>query len=85
MAKKRVKPTTVVTLHFDDNRIARTLFGPEDRHLRQLEKTTGVEIGARGIYTNGLGHTYRLQIHHMGRVEVSLFRDGGGVMRGQGW
>ena len=48
MKKRKKTPTTVVSLHFDDNRIARTLFGPEDRHLRQLEKTTGVEIGARG-------------------------------------
>lgn len=47
-----------------------------------IDEDTLLEIGNRGIYTNGLGHTYRLQIHHMGRVEVSLFRDGGGVMRG---
>lgn len=47
-----------------------------------IDEDTLLEIGGRGIYTNGLGHTYRLQIHHMGRVEVSLFRDGGGVMRG---
>ena len=50
-----------------------------------IDEDTLLEIGTRGIYTNGLGHTYRLQIHHMGRVEVSLFRDGGGVMHGQGW
>lgn len=47
-----------------------------------IDEDTLLEIGTRGIYTNGLGHTYRLQIHHMGRVEVSLFRNGGGVMRG---
>jgi cyanophycinase len=47
-----------------------------------IDEDTLLELGVRGIYTNGLGHTYRLQIHHMGRVEVSLFRDGGGVMRG---
>ncbi|TLN25338.1 hypothetical protein FDZ74_02445 [bacterium] len=47
-----------------------------------IDEDTLLEVGARGVYTNGLGHTYRLQIHHMGRVEVSLFRDGGGVMRG---
>lgn len=47
-----------------------------------IDEDTLLEIGARGIYTNGLGHTYRLQIHHMGRVEVALFRDGGGIMRG---
>ncbi|TLN00285.1 hypothetical protein FDZ74_16795 [bacterium] len=47
-----------------------------------IDEDTLLEVGARGVYTNGLGHTYRLQIHHMGRVEVSLFRNGGGVMRG---
>ena len=47
-----------------------------------IDEDTLLEIGSRGIYTNGLGHTYRLQIHHMGRVEVALFRDGGGIMRG---
>lgn len=47
-----------------------------------IDEDTLLEIGARGIYTNGIGHTYRLQIHHMGRVEVALFRDGGGIMRG---
>ncbi len=48
MAKRKVSPATVVTLHFDDNRIARTLFGPEDSYLRALEKSMGVEISARG-------------------------------------
>ncbi len=48
MKKKSKAPTTVVSLHFDDNRIARTLFGPEDCHLRSLEKLSGAEISARG-------------------------------------
>ena len=47
MAKRKISPATVVTLHFDDNRIARTLFGPEDSYLRALEKSMGVEISAR--------------------------------------
>ncbi len=47
-----------------------------------IDEDTLLEIGERGFFTNGLGHTYRLQIHHMGRVEVSLFRNGGGIMRG---
>lgn len=47
-----------------------------------IDEDTLLEIGERGIFTNGLGHTYRLQIHHMGRVEVSLFRNGGGIMHG---
>lgn len=47
-----------------------------------IDEDTLLEIGERGIFTFGLGHTYRLQIHHMGRVEVSLFRNGGGIMMG---
>lgn len=48
MKKKSKVPTTVVSVHFDDNRIARTLFGPDDCHLRSLERSMGVEICARG-------------------------------------
>jgi len=46
MAKKN--PASVVTVHFDDIRIVRNLFGPEDRYLRLIEKSLGVEISARG-------------------------------------
>lgn len=48
MKKGKKAPTTVVSVHFDDNRLARTLFGPEDCHLRALEKAMRVEICARG-------------------------------------
>ena len=50
MVKKKPAPMSVLNLHFDDNCIARTLFGPEDCHLRALEKSIGVEINARGNY-----------------------------------
>lgn len=48
MAKKRVSSGNVVTLRFDDNNLARDLFGSEDHHLRTLEKGLGIEISARG-------------------------------------
>lgn len=46
MTKK--KPASVVTVHFDDQRIVRSLFGPEDNYLRAMEKALGVTISARG-------------------------------------
>lgn len=41
-------PTKTVTLQFDNNRLARDLFGPEDVNLRTLEKKLGCDIAARG-------------------------------------
>lgn len=35
-------------LRFDDNNLARDLFGAQDEHLRSLEKKLGVQIDARG-------------------------------------
>jgi len=46
MVKK--KTASIVTVHFDDNRLVRNLFGPEDSHLRSLENALGIEISARG-------------------------------------
>ena len=38
----------MVTLRFDDNRLARDLFGAEDAHLRSLEHLLGISIDVRG-------------------------------------
>lgn len=38
----------IVTLKFDDNALARDLFGSEDRNLKSLEKNLGIKIDARG-------------------------------------
>jgi phosphate starvation-inducible PhoH-like protein len=46
MVKK--KPSSLVSVHFDDHRIVRSLFGPEDTYLRSLEKALDVEVSARG-------------------------------------
>lgn len=39
----------VKTLAFDDTGLARTLFGPQDAHLRRIEEWSGVSIGSRGL------------------------------------
>lgn len=48
MPKRKEHEAKVIKLRFDDNRLARDLFGSEDRHLRDLEKHLGIEINARG-------------------------------------
>lgn len=45
MVKKKL--LSVISVHFDDHRIVRSLFGPEDTYLRSLEKALDVEISAR--------------------------------------
>ncbi|MBN1283127.1 MAG: PhoH family protein [Proteobacteria bacterium] len=49
MLRKKVSQSArVVALEFDDNRVARDLFGAEDRHLRRLEEGLGIEVDVRG-------------------------------------
>lgn len=49
MTKKRTSEgAKVLTLKFEDNALARDLFGAEDRHLRSLENRLGIEIDVRG-------------------------------------
>lgn len=38
----------VIHIKFDDNRLARDLFGSGDQHLKSLEKSLGVDIHVRG-------------------------------------
>jgi len=47
-AKATATAQKVIHLKFDDNRLARDLFGTEDQHLKSLEKTLGVDIHVRG-------------------------------------
>ncbi len=49
-AKGAAKPREgkVLTLRFDDNQLARDLFGAEDSHLRSLERNLGLAIDVRG-------------------------------------
>ncbi len=46
--KKQTGSAKLITLKFDDNRLARDLFGAEDRHLRSLENRLGIAIDVRG-------------------------------------
>jgi phosphate starvation-inducible protein PhoH and related proteins len=48
MAKRQQSQAKVTTLRFDDNRLARDLFGPEDCHLAFLERRLGISIDVRG-------------------------------------
>lgn len=48
MVRSKKTSAKVITLRFDDNRLARDLFGAEDRHLRSLERNLGVDINVRG-------------------------------------
>ncbi len=49
MAKRTASSSSkIVTLRFDDNRLARDLFGAEDRHLKSLEKQLGIDVDLRG-------------------------------------
>ena len=48
MPSKKHAGAKVVSLRFDDNRLARDLFGAEDSHIRALEKNLGVAIDVRG-------------------------------------
>ena len=48
MLRAKKNAAKVVTLRFDDNRLARDLFGAEDNHLRLLEKNLDVNIDIRG-------------------------------------
>ena len=48
MPRSKKNAAKVVTLRFDDNRLARDLFGAEDNHLKLLEKNLDVNIDVRG-------------------------------------
>ncbi|MBI4212029.1 MAG: PhoH family protein [Deltaproteobacteria bacterium] len=45
---KRSHENKIIHLTFEDNNLARDLFGSEDRHLRSLEKMLGIDIHVRG-------------------------------------
>jgi phosphate starvation-inducible PhoH-like protein len=46
--KKTSQSAKVITLKFDDNALARDLFGAEDRHLRSLQNRLGIDVDVRG-------------------------------------
>ena len=48
MAKKMTDADKVIHLNFEDNNVARDLFGTEDKHLKSLERMLGIDIHVRG-------------------------------------
>ncbi len=62
MTRKRQSAAKVISLRFDDNRLARDLFGAGDNHLRTLEKKLGVDIDVRGADIKIRGEDDRVSI-----------------------
>lgn len=63
--KKTAKVKTsakVITLRFDDNNLARDLFGAEDRHLKALESNLGVDIHVRGSDVKLQGERTKVEV-----------------------
>ena len=46
--RKKESSGKILKFHFEDNNLARNLFGAEDQHLRSLEKRLGIAINVRG-------------------------------------
>ncbi len=70
---KRPHPaeTKAMVLHFDDNRLARDLFGAEDRHLKSLEKHLQIGIDLRGAEVHL--HGTAAEVEAAERVLTSLY------------
>ena len=52
----------VIHLKFDDNRLARDLFGTQDQHLKSIEKKLGVDINVRGSDLQIKGHHSEVEL-----------------------
>lgn len=46
--KEKQTAQKIIRLKFDDNKLARDLFGVQDKHLKSIEKTLGIDIHVRG-------------------------------------
>lgn len=71
MVKKRGE-SKVITLKFDDNNLARDLFGAEDRHLKSLERKLGVDIHVRGSDVKLTGEPSNVKVSE--RILNQLYR-----------
>ncbi len=60
--EKDKEKSHVTRLRFDDNNLARDLFGIQDQHLKSIEKKLGVRIDVRGtdVSIHGENHQTRL-------------------------
>ncbi|MBX7148272.1 PhoH family protein [bacterium] len=52
----------VIKLNFDDNNLARSLFGPHDNNLRSIEDRLGVDINVRGGHLHISGQKERIKL-----------------------
>lgn len=64
MSKKNRKPASSRTaqLRFEDNNLARNLFGPQETHLKALEDILGVTISVRGGEVNIRGDKDTIEV-----------------------
>jgi len=60
--KKKKTGAKVITLRFDDNSLARDLFGAEDRHLKKLESKLGLDIHVRGSDVKLKGEPNKVEV-----------------------
>ena len=68
MTKKR---SNVIHLKFEDNNLARNLFGPQETHLKSLETQIGVDIHVRGGELSIEGN--QEQVHFAENVLTQLY------------
>jgi phosphate starvation-inducible PhoH-like protein len=59
---KKKAGAKVITLRFDDNNLARDLFGAEDRHLKKLEAKLGLDIHVRGSDVKLKGEPNKVEV-----------------------
>lgn len=62
MPKKSKAGAKVITLRFDDNSLARDLFGAQDRHLKKLEDKLGLDIHVRGSDVKLQGEASKVEV-----------------------
>lgn len=62
MPKKSKSDAKVITLRFDDNNLARDLFGAQDRHLKKLEDKLGLDIHVRGSDVKLKGEPSKVEV-----------------------
>ena len=60
--KKKKTGAKVITLRFDDNSLARDLFGAEDSHLKKLESKLGLDIHVRGSDVKLKGEPNKVEV-----------------------
>ena len=71
MPRKEKTTAKVIQLKFDDNNLARNLFGPQELHLKSLRDRLGVDINVRGGEVSIQGE--RGQIEFVQNVLTQLY------------